>query len=477
MAAASFTRLGIEPTSDQKAIRRAYAAALKRIDQAADPEGFAILRGAYEHARSWADIQIEEGESAACSALPLSDAPQAGPDAAPGDTPEFAPESGMEAVPRQAPPAHAQEPGPAVQAEWFPPSREELEAGIEHWTRRLMQAPDDEVAQMLASALADRRLDHLEARDALAWSLARAMRLQPDGRLALFNGARRAFDWNGLSAPFPQDQDLSDWADMLLDQMEQYSQLPPPLRVRLDAVLRLAHRWAEPNLVQAYWHGRDFAQLLSIAPHLSVLDLGWARIEAWRTASARFDRGRNALRWLAANKLKMVLAAICVMGLVLMYRDARDGTTYEKPGPTREQLANGLVTVHAQRAAPEVQPCQVRSPLSPPLGCPAAQTGQASPEPWPMAMPKALFITGAPALSYPPQAKSAGAKGTVWVRVMLDVQGKVLRSALIFPSGNSTLDQAAVVASSGVRMMPAIQDGNAVPSQAVLVFSYEIAAP
>jgi TonB family protein len=303
------------------------------------------------------------------------------------------------------------------------------------------------------------------------------MRLQPDGRLALFNGARRAFDWNGLSAPFPQDQDLSDWVDMLLDQMEQYSQLPPPLRVRLDAVLRLAHRWAEPNLVQAYLHGRDFAQLLSIAPHLSVLDLGWARIEAWRTTSARFDRGRNALRWLAANKLKMVLAAICVMGLVLMYRDARDGTTYEKPGPTREQLANGLVTVHAQRAAPEVQPCQVRSPLSPPLGCPAAQTGQASPEPWPMAMPKALFITGAPALSYPPQAKSAGAKGTVWVRVMLDVQGKVLRSALIFPSGNSTLDQAAVVASSGVRMMPAIQDGNAVPSQAVLVFSYEIAAP
>jgi TonB family protein len=60
---------------------------------------------------------------------------------------------------------------------------------------------------------------------------------------------------------------------------------------------------------------------------------------------------------------------------------------------------------------------------------------------------------------------------------MLDAQGKVLRSALMFPSGNRTLDQAAVEASGAVRMMPAIQDGNAVPSQALLVFSYEMDVP
>ena len=64
MPDALFSTLGISPTTDQKAIRRAYAALLKRTDQAGDPEGFAALREAYERARAWAEWQREQDDDA-----------------------------------------------------------------------------------------------------------------------------------------------------------------------------------------------------------------------------------------------------------------------------------------------------------------------------------------------------------------------------------------------------------------------------
>ena len=62
------------------------------------------------------------------------------------------------------------------------------------------------------------------------------------------------------------------------------------------------------------------------------------------------------------------------------------------------------------------------------------------------------------------------------VRIMLDTQGKVQRSAVQFSSGNDSLDQAAITASAEVRMIPAMQDGTAVPSQAMLLFDYKLDA-
>ncbi len=47
------TRLGLQPDSDAKDIRRAYARELKKIDQAADPGAFQELRESYEIALGW----------------------------------------------------------------------------------------------------------------------------------------------------------------------------------------------------------------------------------------------------------------------------------------------------------------------------------------------------------------------------------------------------------------------------------------
>lgn len=54
-------RLGIDPASDRKAIRRAYAARLKSVHPEEDPEGFKALREAFELALSHAEGRIYAG--------------------------------------------------------------------------------------------------------------------------------------------------------------------------------------------------------------------------------------------------------------------------------------------------------------------------------------------------------------------------------------------------------------------------------
>jgi hypothetical protein len=58
--------LGIDPTSDARTVRRAYAVKLKTIDQATEPERFQRLRAAY----TWALARIEHGQSAGSDPAP-----------------------------------------------------------------------------------------------------------------------------------------------------------------------------------------------------------------------------------------------------------------------------------------------------------------------------------------------------------------------------------------------------------------------
>ena len=65
--------LGIAPCQDAKAIRRAYAGRLKKLDPDRDPEAFARLRKAFEWALSGAGSDDSPGSSAALSRAARSD--------------------------------------------------------------------------------------------------------------------------------------------------------------------------------------------------------------------------------------------------------------------------------------------------------------------------------------------------------------------------------------------------------------------
>ena len=52
--------LGIEPKSDKKTIKIAYAKSLKQTRPDEDPEGFQRLHSAYKEALSWEDYYADE---------------------------------------------------------------------------------------------------------------------------------------------------------------------------------------------------------------------------------------------------------------------------------------------------------------------------------------------------------------------------------------------------------------------------------
>lgn len=70
----AFRHLGLSPTADQRAIKRAYAARLKQTRPEDDPAGFQVLQQCYEEALEWARAEARRLESVAAS----------GPEAHPG---------------------------------------------------------------------------------------------------------------------------------------------------------------------------------------------------------------------------------------------------------------------------------------------------------------------------------------------------------------------------------------------------------
>ncbi|MBU0984975.1 MAG: energy transducer TonB, partial [candidate division Zixibacteria bacterium] len=63
---------------------------------------------------------------------------------------------------------------------------------------------------------------------------------------------------------------------------------------------------------------------------------------------------------------------------------------------------------------------------------------------------------------YPSLAQNAGIEGTVWIKVLVDTKGKVVRAAVHKSSGNHEIDEAALKASRKSRFNPATLAGKPV---------------
>jgi protein TonB len=74
---------------------------------------------------------------------------------------------------------------------------------------------------------------------------------------------------------------------------------------------------------------------------------------------------------------------------------------------------------------------------------------------------------------YPELAKRAGVEGTVWVKILVDKEGKAMK-AVVMKSDNETLDAAAVEAALGWVFTPAMMNNGPVAVWAAVPFRFKL---
>lgn len=302
---AAFERLGIAPARDVKTIKRAYAVALKAIDQASEREAFERLRQAYEQALAWAaraeetddedeerDEEIEQDHE--------GDHGDHDDQGAPG-TPDNAEPSAPHADPRRmnAPPPLASPPGPPTVVTTSP---DEARKALRHWTDQLRDAPPASVMAVLEAALADPRLLHLDSHAQLEASIADLLHTDPTGRAVLFDTAAARFHWTDRNArPFASN-DAVHWISRVINQGLQWqAQKPSALDLQRKALNTVTHV-ASPDAEQTRRFAEVLADMAGDFPDWFALHLGTqghAHLKAWQAVQARL-----APRWARQDERK-----------------------------------------------------------------------------------------------------------------------------------------------------------------------------
>ena len=183
--------LGLDATADERAIKRAYASELKKIDQEADPGGFQSLREAYEAALYWLRWQqecLEEQET------PPRDEPTESfraPD-------EKRPEPAQEEIDAPCEGSLALKSAPQLQVAQDNP--ESVSQAVFSEFVAQLSRPDIQVSEIrreLELCLDDARLINIESRDYFEWRVAchLAGGWQP-GNESLISIAADRFNWN-----------------------------------------------------------------------------------------------------------------------------------------------------------------------------------------------------------------------------------------------------------------------------------------
>ncbi len=165
-----WAELGIEPTDDAAAIKRAYAHKLKQIDASEDPNAFMRLRQAYDFLRGGDDVPIQ-----------FFLAPQLTPDAAPQGATEIEPTS---------PPSS----NPAPESATTPP----IEDPLVELRALLDQNKEREAIESFDQILRGARFDNIEERAALELALLEELENRVPIPSVFGEHLYRFYDWSHL---------------------------------------------------------------------------------------------------------------------------------------------------------------------------------------------------------------------------------------------------------------------------------------
>ena len=263
--------LGVTTDADARAIKQAYAALLKRVDQAADPAGFARLREAYEQALAFV---AGKTNSAPVVATPT-----------PAATPTIATEAAAAvAESRTTPTPAAEEPPPA----------DDLAHTLrlaEGFALAAQRATSEQVRPMLDKAIAGLRRGYLDAAGRFEERVIDMLMAGAVGnRPAIFTALREAFHWEELGRLAALGT-RGRWIEAVMTQEDAWHQVLLKKRAPILNTLREADAPLTEDLMRSWPRVRgaldEFPQYLSLYLHP-------ARKAEWRQRYEAFDAARAA---------------------------------------------------------------------------------------------------------------------------------------------------------------------------------------
>ncbi|MBV7483506.1 TonB family protein [Bordetella sp. BOR01] len=234
---AIFSVLGIAPTRDTKAIRRAYAQRLKTLDQHTQAGEFEELRSAYETAINWA-AQADTADDLPDAAVPAPFAddaavPLADDAAFPGHVPPE-PRQPLHQVPQDA----------ALR------SARERRRVVDTWVDELMHAQPQDLPATWKRLRADPALESLDSMADLGDRLLEGIAGQPDGQYALYSLAQHHFHWD-QAAYRPRAPHAAQWLQRYTEERELWEQQPRKQRLRYERAIERMRRHPSPSWLQA----------------------------------------------------------------------------------------------------------------------------------------------------------------------------------------------------------------------------------
>jgi len=279
--------LGLPAHADRVAVRRAYAAALRRIDPAVDPRGFAHLREAYEAARAWCEAMAAD---AAASEPPVEVSAEA-PHETAQDVAE--PPSGNASADVALPPGDDVEHNEAVGTATDPT----IVLAWRFAADVAAQTPD-EVATSLTQALAEVRTQYIDAPGRFEEHLIDLIGLQRIGhRAAVFAAMEDQCHWREVGH-LASLGERGRWIEAVMVQRDAWAQLDSGWREAWLARFVRAEAGLDRSLLRDW---PDVARLYQRYPAWIGLHLSAATLSAWQALfDAQSPSTRDELTRMAA---------------------------------------------------------------------------------------------------------------------------------------------------------------------------------